>query len=78
MVIITKAHVVLTLTFIMTENFPIPLRMLYHIPVKKTTGQWGENIISKTKMQRGQTDFLREHEPSGGILISWWVSLGEF
>lgn len=23
------------LTFIMTENFPIPLRMLYHIPVKK-------------------------------------------
>lgn len=65
----------------MTENFPIPLRMLYHIPVKNQQDRRWENIISKPKMQRGQTDFLSEHDPSAdstGILISWWVSLGEF
>lgn len=31
----------LILTLIMTENFPIPLSMLYHIPVERTEdGEW--------------------------------------
>lgn len=32
------ANTVLILTFIMTENFPIPLRMLYQIPAERRTG----------------------------------------
>lgn len=42
MVIIKNAHAVITLTFIMTENFPIPLRMLYHIPGTKQQDRRGE------------------------------------
>lgn len=52
-VIIKNAHVVVTLTFIMTENFPIPLRMLYHIPETRQQdrrGKGGVNILNEVKL----------------------------
>lgn len=67
MVIIKNAHVVITLTFIMTENFPIPLRMLYHIPETKQQDRRGGEGGGK-HLKRGQTDFLSEHEPSATVL----------
>lgn len=36
MVTVQNAPAVVTLTFMMTENFPIPLRMLYQIPADRT------------------------------------------
>lgn len=70
MVIIKNAHVVITLTFIMTENFPIPLRMLYHIPGTKQQDRRGRvgGEVGGKHFKPGQTDFLSEHEPSAMVL----------